>query len=110
MRTLESNLLDTVRLLLHKDFISRIRIDRDSFEIRAYAGDEPMQIDTLSMGERQIIGTALLWAIARTSGRALPFVIDTPLGRLDGMHRTTLPKGSTRRRRTRPYCCPRTRR
>ena len=48
---LESNLLDTVRLLLHKDFISRIRIDRDSFEIRAYSGDaEPMQIDTLSMG------------------------------------------------------------
>ena len=87
---LESNLLDTVRLLLHKDFISRIRIDRDSFEIRAYVGDEPMQIDTLSMGERQIIGTALLWAIARTSGRALPFVIDTPLGRLDGMHRDNL--------------------
>ena len=88
---LELNLLDTVRLLLHKDFINRIQIDRDSFEIRAYAGDEePMNIDTLSMGERQIIGTALLWAIARTSGRALPFVIDTPLGRLDGMHRDNL--------------------
>ena len=42
------------------------------------------------MGERQIIGTALLWAIARTSGRALPFVIDTPLGRLDGLHRDNL--------------------
>ena len=89
---LESNLLDTVRLLLHKDFISCIRIDRNSFEIRAYAGDDEtlLQIDTLSMGERQIIGTALLWAIARTSGRALPFVIDTPLGRLDGLHRDNL--------------------
>lgn len=88
---LESNLLDTIRVLLHKDFISRIEIDADSFEIRAYSGsDKPVHIDTLSMGEKQIIGTALLWAIARTSGRALPFVIDTPLGRLDGMHRDNL--------------------
>ena len=88
---LESNLLYTVRFLLHKNFISRIEIDRDSFEIRAYADDaEPMQIDMLSMGEKQIIGTALLWAIAKTSGRALPFVIDTPLGRLDGRHRENL--------------------
>ena len=88
---LESNLLYTVRLLLHKNFISKVEIDRDSFEILAYADDtEPIQINMLAMGERQILGTALLWAIARTSGRSLPFVIDTPLGRLDGQHRANL--------------------
>ena len=44
----------------------------------------------LAMGERQIFGTAMLWAIAKTCGRVLPFVIDTPLGRLDGEHLTNL--------------------
>ena len=91
IRDLETNLFDTIRLLLHKNFISKIEIDRDSFEIRAYANDnEQIQIDMLAMGERQIIGTALVWAVARTSGRSIPFVIDTPLGRLDGKHRGNL--------------------
>lgn len=88
---LESNLLDIARLLLHKEFIHHITIDRKTFEIKAY--DSPnSQIPggLLSMGERQIVGTALLWALARTSGRSLPFVIDTPIGRLDGEHLTNL--------------------
>ena len=91
MAELESNLLGTARLLLHKKIITRIKIDRKTFEIRAYGEDE-QQIPggLLSMGERQIVGTALLWAIARTSGRSLPFVIDTPLGRLDGEHLANL--------------------
>lgn len=91
MTELESNLLGTARLLLHKEIITRIKIDRETFEIRAYGEDE-QQIPggLLSMGERQIVGTALLWAIARTSGRSLPFVIDTPLGRLDGEHLTKI--------------------
>lgn len=90
MRDLEANLLETVRTLLHKAFISRIKVDRDTFEIRTYAGDDQMPGNLLSMGERQIVGTALLWAMARTCGRALPFVIDTPLGRLDGSHLSNL--------------------
>jgi DNA sulfur modification protein DndD len=32
----------------------------------------------------------MLWALARTSGRALPMIIDTPLARLDSEHRTAL--------------------
>lgn len=34
--------------------------------------------------------TALLWALRLVSGRALPIVIDTPMGRLDSDHRRTL--------------------
>ena len=87
MKELESHLLDTTKLLLHKKNISKIIIDRETFEIYVYEKDnEQIPGDLLSMGERQIIGTALLWAIARTCGRSLPFVIDTPLGRLDGKH------------------------
>lgn len=92
MRDLEDNLLNTIQLLLHKDMVSKIKVDKDTLEIQVYGNDpdEPIPGGLLSMGERQMVGTALLWAIARTCGRSLPFVIDTPLGRLDGEHLNNL--------------------
>lgn len=91
MHELETHLLNTIRILLHKDMISKIEIDKITFEIRVYDSEEEIiPGELLSMGERQMIGTALLWAIARTCGRLLPFVIDTPLGRLDGEHLSNL--------------------
>lgn len=46
----------------------------------------------LSAGEKQIFAIAMLEALGRTSGRSLPIIIDTPLGRLDSKHRTKLVK------------------
>ena len=43
--------------------------------------------EDLSAGEKQIYAVAMLWALAKTSGRVLPVIIDTPLGRLDSEHR-----------------------
>ena len=37
-----------------------------------------------------MLATAVLWALAKTSGRPLPFMIDTPLARLDSNHRNNL--------------------
>ena len=34
----------------------------------------------------------MLWALAKTSGRHLPMIVDTPLGRLDREHRDNLMK------------------
>jgi len=45
---------------------------------------------SLSAGEQQIYAIALLWALAKTSGRLLPMIIDTPLARLDSEHRNNL--------------------
>ncbi len=45
---------------------------------------------SLSAGEKQIYAIAMLWALARTSGRPLPMIIDTPLARLDSEHRAKL--------------------
>jgi DNA sulfur modification protein DndD len=41
----------------------------------------------LSAGEKQLFAVAFIYALARLSGRLMPFVIDTPLGRLDQQHR-----------------------
>ena len=90
MHELEDNLLAAVSSLLHKGSIERIAIRPDTLEVGAYEHGIGDPIPLGSMGERQMIGTALLWAIAKTSGRPLPFVIDTPLGRLDGAHLSNL--------------------
>ena len=44
----------------------------------------------LSKGELQMYSTSIVNALAKTSGRPLPFMIDTPLARLDEDHRKSL--------------------
>ncbi len=94
IRLLEQYLLDAAGILLHKkDLIHRIRIDPKSFEITIYDRDgRPKPKYLLSEGEKQMFATSVLWALAKTSGRPLPFMIDTPLARLDDAHRTSIVK------------------
>lgn len=68
-----------------------IKINPDSFEV-VLIDDEGVILrkEELSAGEKQIFAISILEALARTSGRSLPVVIDTPLGRLDSVHRKKL--------------------
>ena len=68
-----------------------IKINPDSFEV-VLIDDEGVILrkEDLSAGEKQIFAISILEALARTSGRSLPVVIDTPLGRLDSVHRKKL--------------------
>lgn len=75
--------------LTHKpDLVREIRIDPDTLKIALIdsAGRE-IPKSRLSSGERQMLAVAILWGLARASGRDLPVIIDTPMGRLDSSHR-----------------------
>ena len=49
-------------------------------------------ISQLSAGEKQMMVIALLWSLAICSNKRLPVIIDTPLSRLDSVHRQALIK------------------
>jgi len=89
---LEDNVLKGLEILLHKkDFIQKVTIDKETFAVKLYNGnDDEITKNMLSKGELQIYATALVWGLAKTSGRPLPFMIDTPLARLDVDHRSSL--------------------
>jgi DNA sulfur modification protein DndD len=89
---LEALMLECFQQLLHKPDLARgLRIDPVSFQISLTGQDgRVLPFDRLSAGERQLLATAMLWGLARASGRPIPTIIDTPLGRLDSSHRRNL--------------------
>jgi DNA sulfur modification protein DndD len=76
-----------------KDLNLRFNIQPSDFSLHIITNDgQEMPSSKLSAGERQLLAVAILWALAKSSGKTLPTVIDTPLGRLDGPHREKLIK------------------
>lgn len=92
LELLERYILEGLKMLLHKkDFIEKVVIDKETFEIKLFKGnDDEITKDMLSKGELQMYSTTIVRALAKTSGRPLPFMIDTPLARLDEEHRKSL--------------------
>ncbi len=72
-------------------FVTDVEINSETFNI-TLIGPNGAKIpkSSLSAGEKQIFAIAMLWALARTSRRPLPMIIDTPLARLDSEHRANL--------------------
>lgn len=91
LEQLSESLSECLNELMHKEIFQRVSINPDTFAVTLYdKGNNAVSKDQLSAGEKQIYAIAILWALARTSGRPLPFIIDTPLGRLDSDHRLNL--------------------
>jgi DNA sulfur modification protein DndD len=86
---LESLILESFQQLLRKSrLVTALRIDPETFAVTLTGSDgQPLPFNRLSAGERQLLATSLLWGLARASGRPIPTIIDTPLGRLDSSHR-----------------------
>ncbi len=82
------------RLARKDELVEQVRIDPVTFEVLLVdSGGRALPKRDLSAGEKQIYAIAMLWALAQTSGRPLPLIIDTPLGRLDADHRRRLIEG-----------------
>ncbi len=92
VKQLEKEFVSSFRKLARKEDISlKAKIDPKTFDVRLLnaSGDE-INKQQLSAGEKQIFAISILEALAKTSGRKLPIIIDTPLGRLDSKHRSKL--------------------
>ncbi|MEO0986205.1 MAG: DNA sulfur modification protein DndD [Cyanobacteria bacterium J06639_14] len=89
---LEQSITQYFLLLLHKSsLIHRVMVDAETFRLNLYDIEgEPLPIQRLSAGEKQLLAISFLWGLASVSGRQLPVAIDTPLGRLDSKHRRHL--------------------
>ncbi|MCY4134513.1 MAG: DNA sulfur modification protein DndD [bacterium] len=78
-------------LLRKQKLVSRVDINPDDLTVTLRnPQQEPVDSQRLSAGERQMMATAVLWGLSRSTGMALPTVIDTPVGRLDRSHRKNL--------------------
>ena len=89
---LQSLIKDSFGALVHKgDLVNDIYISPDNFSLSLInKRGELISTARLSAGERQLLAVSVLWGLAKASGRPLPVVIDTPLGRLDSKHRRHL--------------------
>lgn len=92
IKSVEREFVNSFRLLARKDDVSiSAKIEPQTFSVKLineFGNEIPKE--NLSAGERQIYAVAMLNALAKTSGRKLPIIIDTPLGRLDSKHRVKL--------------------
>lgn len=89
---METLMLESFRKLLRKkELVSGLKINPETFEATLVSRDgKTLPFERLSAGEKQLLATSLLWGLARASGRPVPTIIDTPLGRLDSSHRKHL--------------------
>lgn len=79
------------KLANKKNLINKIVMESDSLTIK-YLSEDGIEVpqDSLSAGEQQLIVISILWALSICSKKKLPVIIDTPLSRLDSLHRTAL--------------------
>lgn len=92
LRRIEQLILQSFQELLRKEgLVASLSIDPEDLGIRLFgASGRLIHPDRLSAGERQLLAVSILWGLARASQRLLPTIVDTPLGRLDSVHRAHL--------------------
>ncbi|WP_026584150.1 DNA sulfur modification protein DndD [Bacillus sp. J33] len=75
------------------NYVSSILIDPDTYDVRLIDSQKDyIEKSTLSAGEKEILLISIIWAIFKCSGRKVPFIFDTLLGRLDKTHKAAVLK------------------
>lgn len=84
--------IETILLkLFRKNDLHRVEFDPKEFALKIYdVDDREIDLTSRSEGEKQLIALSMIWALTKVSGTNFPFVIDTPLARLDSIHRSNL--------------------
>ena len=92
VKQLEAEFIKSYQKLARKDDLRiSARINIKTFDVELIdEHNNAINRKELSAGEKQIYAIAILEALGKTSGRKLPIIIDTPLGRLDSHHRDKL--------------------
>ncbi|MGE0929528.1 DNA sulfur modification protein DndD [Peijinzhouia sedimentorum] len=91
-KSLESNILDELNILMHKKgFIKKVAVDinqsGDDVDINLFnSRNEKIDKGSLSMGERQMYASALLKALVDESNIDFPVFIDSPMQKFDRDH------------------------
>ena len=71
--------------------IKDLEINPETYEIKTRdKNGHEMKKSGLSAGEKEVFAVSLLWGLAQTSKLTLPIIIDTPLSRLDSLHRDNI--------------------
>jgi DNA sulfur modification protein DndD len=79
------------KLARKEDLKLSTKIDPATFDVTLVDSDGvAINRKSMSAGEKQIFAFAILEALGKLSGKVLPVVVDTPLGRLDSKHRDKL--------------------
>ena len=89
---LEETLVTAFNTICRKEhLLAAAHIAPDSFQVHLEGTDgHKLKLMDFSAGERQLYAMASLWALRQVSGRQLPLAVDTPLARLDEVHRHRL--------------------
>lgn len=86
---LEAHMTECALTLLHKKQVRKVKIDPNTLHVVLYDESDD-ELPRFSAGESHTYALVTMWALAKTSGMALPFVIDSPLGRLDRTHKDNM--------------------
>lgn len=92
VQLLQEKTFEMYKMLSSKSgLIKDLEINDKTYEIiiRDKSGHE-MKKSGLSAGEKEVFALSLLWGLAQTSQLNLPIIIDTPLSRLDSIHRDNI--------------------
>lgn len=93
IKEVKTTFLETFNSLHRKEgFIRDVEINPETLEVKLYHKYGLLDNYLLSAGEKQIYILSLLFAFLKVSGKELPLVFDTLLGRLDEDHRSNIIK------------------
>ncbi len=89
---LQEKTFEMYRLLSSRSgLIKDITIDDRTFEVCITdRNGHAIRKSSMAAGEKEVFAVSLLWGLAQTSELKLPIIIDTPLSRLDSMHRDNI--------------------